>query len=95
MLGKQDLQNEVNILTKLNNHYAMLFNKSVSNGGNASELNSEEDQVTIDTVYKNLDVKFNEIIQKLDELYMKYSILERSKNIRFNSNCHEEITRRG
>lgn len=86
MSGKQDLQNEVNILTRLNNHYVMLFNRSVSNGGNASELNSEEDQVTIDVVYKNLDVKFNEIIQKLDELYMKYSILERSKNIRFNSN---------
>lgn len=85
MSGKQDLQNDVNILTRLNNHYVMLFNKSVSNG-NASELNSEEDQVTIDVVYKNLDVKFNEIIQKLDELYMKYSILERSKNIRFNSN---------
>lgn len=85
MLGKQDLQNEVNILTRLNNHFVMLFNKSVSNE-NASELNSEEDPVTIDTVYKNLDVKFNEIIQKLDELYMKYSILERSRNIRFNSN---------
>lgn len=85
MSEKQYLQNEVNILTKLNNHYVSLFNKSVSNG-NASELNSEEDPVTIDTVYKNFDDKFNEIIQKLDELYMKYSILERSKNIRFNSN---------
>ena len=82
MLGKQDLQNEVNILTRLNNHYVMLFNKSISNG-NTSELNLEEDQVTIDVVYKNLDAKFNERIQKLDELYMKYSILERSKNIRF------------
>lgn len=83
MSEKQDLQNEVNILTRLNNHFVMLFNRSVSNGGNASELNSEEDQVTIDVVYKNLDGNFNEIIQKLDELYMKYSILERSKNIRF------------
>lgn len=78
MSGKQDLQNEVNILTKFNNHYVSLFNKSISNG-NTSELNSEEDQVTIDTVYKNFDDKFNEIIQKLDELYLKYSILERSK----------------
>lgn len=82
MSGKQDLQNEVNILTRLNNYYVMLFNKSISNG-NASELDLEEDQVTIDVVYKNIDVKFNEIIRKLDELYMKYSILERSKNIRF------------
>lgn len=82
MSEKQYLQNEVTLLDKLNNHYVMLFNKSVSNG-NTSELNSEEDSVTIDTVYKNLDGNFNEIIQKLDELYLKYSILERSKNIRF------------
>lgn len=85
MSEKQVLQNEVNILTKLNNHYVMLFNKSISKG-NSSELNLEEDQVTIDIVYKNFDRNFNEIIRKLDELYLKYSILERSKNIRFNFN---------
>lgn len=78
MSEKQILQNEVNLLTKLNNYYVMLFNKSISNG-NSSELNLEEDQVTIDIVYKNFDHNFNEIIRKLDELYLKYSILERSK----------------
>lgn len=81
----QDFRNEATLLTKLNNYYVTLFDKSISNG-NSSKLNSTEDQLNIDTVYKNFDDNFIELIRKLDELYLKYSILEKSKNIRFSFN---------
>lgn len=76
---QQELRNQVTLLVNLSDYYEMLFNEYVLNG-NTSELNLEGDQVTIDAVYKIIDAKFIEIIQKLEELYLKYSKIDKNRS---------------
>lgn len=75
---QQELRNQVTLLVNLSDYYEMLCNEYILNG-NASELNLEKEEVTVDLVYKTFNSYLTQIVDKLEELYLKYSKLDKNK----------------